>query len=118
MIKRSEKLPSTKRMIIQRFVPLPATSLASSLNIICMRWNEIDSGIEVYDDRRNVVGISKAAAKQVSLQLSNFKQLINKLLLNVSCTGDRFLTCTLIVAVSINVDVYILLLLSQKSDFD
>uniref|UniRef100_A0A0M3I1X3 CBS domain-containing protein n=1 Tax=Ascaris lumbricoides TaxID=6252 RepID=A0A0M3I1X3_ASCLU len=67
MIKRSEKLPSTKRMIIQRFVPLPATSLASSLNIICMRWNEIDSGIEVYDDRRNVVGISKVAAKQISV---------------------------------------------------
>ncbi|VDK44683.1 unnamed protein product [Anisakis simplex] len=64
LIKRSDKLSLSKRIIIQRFIPLPATSLASSFNVICMRYNEINSGIEVYDENRNVIGISKIAAKQ------------------------------------------------------
>jgi hypothetical protein len=58
-------LPAAKRMIIQRFVPLPATALASSVNVICMRFNEIEEGIEVYDQHKNVVGTSNIAAKQV-----------------------------------------------------
>ncbi|VDP12759.1 unnamed protein product [Heligmosomoides polygyrus] len=64
MIKKSTGLPATTRLIVQRFVPLPATSLASSLNCICMRWNELRTGIEVYEKGGKVVGVSKQAAKQ------------------------------------------------------
>jgi len=63
LVKKSDKLPPAKRLIVQRFVPLPATALASSLNVICMRYNEIEKGIEVYDRQRKVVGTSKIAAK-------------------------------------------------------
>uniref|UniRef100_A0A1I7W3I8 Sideroflexin-5 n=2 Tax=Loa loa TaxID=7209 RepID=A0A1I7W3I8_LOALO len=64
LIKRTEQLNPIKRLIIQRFVPLPATSLASSLNVLCMRWNELQNGINVYDCNQNVIGISKIAAKK------------------------------------------------------
>ncbi|KAM3715678.1 Sideroflexin-5 [Dirofilaria immitis] len=64
LIKRAEHLDPIKRLIIQRFVPLPATSLASSLNVLCMRWNELESGINVYDSSHHVIGISKIAAKK------------------------------------------------------
>uniref|UniRef100_A0A8R1XQE7 Sidoreflexin n=2 Tax=Onchocerca TaxID=6281 RepID=A0A8R1XQE7_ONCVO len=64
IIKRAEHLNPIKRLIIQRFVPLPATCLASSLNVLCMRWNELESGINVYDSNHNVIGVSKIAAKK------------------------------------------------------
>ncbi|CAD6198983.1 unnamed protein product [Caenorhabditis auriculariae] len=63
-IKKASSLPPTTRLIIQRFVPLPATSLASSLNVVCMRANELKTGIEVYERNGTVVGVSKVAAKQ------------------------------------------------------
>ncbi|VDM54255.1 unnamed protein product [Angiostrongylus costaricensis] len=52
------------RFCLKRFVPLPAVSLASSVNVICMRWNELRTGIEVYENGGKVVGVSKVAAKQ------------------------------------------------------
>uniref|UniRef100_A0AAF5RXY9 Sidoreflexin n=1 Tax=Wuchereria bancrofti TaxID=6293 RepID=A0AAF5RXY9_WUCBA len=64
LIKRTEKLNPIKRLIIQRFIPLPATSFASSLNVLCMRWNELQNGINVYDCNQNVIGVSKIAAKK------------------------------------------------------
>lgn len=81
LIKQTSSLPPTTQLIIQvpvtlrlftrlsvnfqRFVPLPATSLASSLNVICMRWNELETGIQVYEkETGEVVGVSKVAAKQ------------------------------------------------------
>lgn len=66
VIRKASRMDPIKRLIIQRFVPLPATSLASSLNVLCMRWNELGTGIAVYDSSRNVVGISKVAAKQAN----------------------------------------------------
>uniref|UniRef100_A0A1I8A388 Sidoreflexin n=1 Tax=Steinernema glaseri TaxID=37863 RepID=A0A1I8A388_9BILA len=64
LIKRAQHLPSTTRLIIQRFVPLPATSLASTLNVLFMRSAEMRTGIVVYDESEKVVGISKVAAKK------------------------------------------------------
>ncbi|WKX94150.1 hypothetical protein Q1695_011426 [Nippostrongylus brasiliensis] len=64
LIKKSTTMPKTTQLIVQRFVPLPATSLASSLNCICMRWNELRTGIDVYEKGGKVVGTSKVAAKQ------------------------------------------------------
>ncbi|CAJ0557937.1 unnamed protein product, partial [Mesorhabditis spiculigera] len=52
MIKKAGSLPPATRLIIQRFVPLPATSLASH------------TGIEVYDREGTVIGVSKVAVKQ------------------------------------------------------
>ncbi|CAJ0963432.1 unnamed protein product, partial [Mesorhabditis belari] len=66
-IKKASSLPPTTRMIVQRFVPLPATSLASSLNVLCMRGSEMQTGIEVYDRQGQVIGVSKVAAKQAVL---------------------------------------------------
>lgn len=45
-------------------MPLPATSLASTLNVLCMRAPELDTGIDVFDKQGNKVGTSKIAAKQ------------------------------------------------------
>ncbi|KJH51975.1 tricarboxylate carrier [Dictyocaulus viviparus] len=63
LIKRTKSLPLRTRVIVQRFVPLPAVSLASSMNVICMRWNELCTGIDVYEKGGRVVGVSKVAAR-------------------------------------------------------
>ncbi|KAI6178940.1 Sidoreflexin [Aphelenchoides besseyi] len=63
-IRRSTNLSSTQKMIVQRFVPLPATSLASTLNVICMRAPELKIGITVFDDNGKEVGVSKKAARK------------------------------------------------------
>jgi len=63
-IRRSGNLSPTKKLIIQRFVPLPATSLASTLNVLCMRAPEMETGIDVFDQQGTKVGTSKVAAKQ------------------------------------------------------
>ncbi|VDN53889.1 unnamed protein product [Dracunculus medinensis] len=64
LIKKCKNISINKQIFLQRFVALPATSLASSLNILSMRWSEIFSGIEIYDSEKNVIGISKVAAKK------------------------------------------------------
>ncbi|KAI6184953.1 Sideroflexin-5 [Aphelenchoides bicaudatus] len=63
-IKRASNLSHTQKLIIQRFVPLPATSLASTLNVLCMRAPELQTGITVYDSNNKEVGASKVAAKK------------------------------------------------------
>uniref|UniRef100_A0A914WPX0 Sidoreflexin n=1 Tax=Plectus sambesii TaxID=2011161 RepID=A0A914WPX0_9BILA len=62
LIKKADRLPAAQKLVIQRFVPLPATALASSCNVILMRHGEINTGIEVYDCENNVVGTSQVAA--------------------------------------------------------
>ncbi|ETN76119.1 tricarboxylate carrier [Necator americanus] len=64
LVKKSKSLAPTTQLIVQRFVPLPAVSLASALNCVCMRWNELRTGIEVYEKGGKVIGVSKVAAKQ------------------------------------------------------
>ncbi|GMS86267.1 hypothetical protein PENTCL1PPCAC_8442 [Pristionchus entomophagus] len=64
ILKRFKDLPKNTQFIFQRFIPLPATSLASSLNVLCMRGSEVATGIDVYDRDGNVVGVSQVAAKQ------------------------------------------------------
>uniref|UniRef100_A0AC35TKS0 Sidoreflexin n=1 Tax=Rhabditophanes sp. KR3021 TaxID=114890 RepID=A0AC35TKS0_9BILA len=63
-IKRADRLDSAKKLLIQRFVPLPAVSLASTLNVLSMRLPEVATGVEVYERDGTVVGTSKVAAKQ------------------------------------------------------
>uniref|UniRef100_A0A0R3RWD1 Sideroflexin-5 n=1 Tax=Elaeophora elaphi TaxID=1147741 RepID=A0A0R3RWD1_9BILA len=76
IIKRADRMNPVKRVIIQRFVPLPATSLASSLNVLCMRWNELESGINVYDSSQNVIGVSKNAAKKAVMDTTLTRALL------------------------------------------
>ncbi|CAD5210259.1 unnamed protein product [Bursaphelenchus okinawaensis] len=64
VIKSLKSITPTQRLIIQRFVPLPATSLASTLNVLCMRMPEINKGIDVLDSEGKVVGVSREAAKK------------------------------------------------------
>ncbi|PIO55966.1 hypothetical protein TELCIR_22643, partial [Teladorsagia circumcincta] len=63
-IRATKKHKAGWRFCLKRFVPLPATSLASSLNVVCMRWAELRTGIDVYEKGGRVVGVSKVAAKQ------------------------------------------------------
>jgi tricarboxylate carrier len=64
LIRNSKNITPAKKLIIQRFVPLPATSLASTLNVLCMRGPEINTGIEVFEESGKCVGTSKVAAKR------------------------------------------------------
>jgi tricarboxylate carrier len=63
-VKRSTQLSPSTKMILQRFIPLPATSLASTLNVICIRSPEIKTGIDVFEADGSRVGTSKIAAAQ------------------------------------------------------
>ncbi|CEF60713.1 Sideroflexin-5 [Strongyloides ratti] len=70
-IKKSNNLDPIKKLIIQRFVPLPACSLASTFNILAMRLPEIESGIDVYDKNGKVIGTSKIAAKRAVFETAS-----------------------------------------------
>lgn len=67
-IKKTNNLEPIKKLIIQRFVPLPACSLASTFNVLAMRLPEVESGIDVYDKNGTVVGTSKIAAKKAVME--------------------------------------------------
>ena len=48
------------------------TATASTFNVILMRNNELNEGIDVVDDQNNVVGTSKVAAKKVKCNVCHF----------------------------------------------
>eukprot|EP00475_Leptophrys_vorax_P035639 TRINITY_DN5897_c0_g1_i1.p1 TRINITY_DN5897_c0_g1~~TRINITY_DN5897_c0_g1_i1.p1 ORF type:complete len:323 (-),score=90.04 TRINITY_DN5897_c0_g1_i1:21-989(-) len=64
----------TKRMTslrsVAKFVPFLAVASAGALNVILMRYNEIENGIQVKDLQGNVVGSSKAAGKAAIAQVA------------------------------------------------
>lgn len=64
LIKRAHVFSPTTKMLIQRFIPFPAVASANICNVVLMRKNELEDGIEVLDDQNNVVGTSKIAAKR------------------------------------------------------
>lgn len=47
---------------LKRFVPYTAVAAANCVNIPLMRQNEIKNGVDVCDDKGNVVGKSRVAA--------------------------------------------------------
>lgn len=63
LLLKAESFSPTKRMIVQRFIPFPATAAASSINAFLMRKHELKEGIEVLDAEGKVVGTSQVAAK-------------------------------------------------------
>ncbi|XP_033121087.1 sideroflexin-5-like [Anneissia japonica] len=68
LLKRATKLKTSTKFFVQRFVPFPAVATASTCNCILMRYGEVFEGIEVMDDKGNVVGTSKIAAKKALTQ--------------------------------------------------
>ena len=89
VIKRSDGMRPSMKLLLQRFVPFPAVCMlsmcewriginnlyfvafASCCNVALMRFSEIFSGIEVVDSHGTVVGTSTVAAKQVGLTWSD-----------------------------------------------
>ncbi len=67
LLQKADKFSPAKKMMVQRFIPYPAVACASTINTVLMRNHELTEGIEVVDDKGNVVGTSKIAAKKVGL---------------------------------------------------
>ncbi|KAG7266140.1 hypothetical protein CRUP_016388, partial [Coryphaenoides rupestris] len=64
LVQRAERFSPTTRLLVQRFIPFPAVASANVCNVVLMRHAELSEGISVLDDRGNVVGNSKMAAKR------------------------------------------------------
>ncbi|XP_036069719.1 sideroflexin-5b isoform X5 [Oryzias melastigma] len=68
LIQRANRLSPATRMIVQRFVPFPAVASANICNVGLMRHNELSEGVDVLDDKGNVVGSSKIAARHAIME--------------------------------------------------
>ncbi|XP_064382476.1 sideroflexin-5-like isoform X2 [Halichondria panicea] len=68
LLQKADKFSPAKKMMVQRFIPYPAVACASTINTVLMRNHELTEGIEVVDDKGNVVGTSKIAAKKAVTQ--------------------------------------------------
>ncbi|XP_014744977.1 PREDICTED: sideroflexin-5, partial [Sturnus vulgaris] len=68
LIQRANKFSPATRLLIQRFVPFPAVASANICNVVLMRHAELEEGIDVLDDKGNVVGSSRVAAKHALLE--------------------------------------------------
>lgn len=53
-----------KALTLLKFIALPTSIVASSVNCMIMRWPETKTGIKVYDSERREVGSSVVAAKK------------------------------------------------------
>lgn len=58
------KLVKRLPTVAGRFVPFAAVAAANCINIPLMRIKELENGIEVYDENKNLLGESKSAARQ------------------------------------------------------
>uniref|UniRef100_A0A8C7Z1J7 Sideroflexin 5b n=1 Tax=Oryzias sinensis TaxID=183150 RepID=A0A8C7Z1J7_9TELE len=68
LIQRANRLSPATRMIVQRFVPFTAVASANICNVGLMRHNELSEGVDVLDDKGNVVGSSKIAARNAIME--------------------------------------------------
>ncbi|XP_065153177.1 sideroflexin-5a isoform X1 [Paramisgurnus dabryanus] len=68
LIKRAEHFSPTTRLLVQRFIPFPAVASANVCNVLLMRHTELSEGISVLDDKGNVVGTSKLAARHALME--------------------------------------------------
>ena len=62
LVARAKSIPAGTRAILQKFVPFPAVCTANVFNVVLMRHQELNTGIDVYDKSHRVVGVSKVAA--------------------------------------------------------
>uniref|UniRef100_A0A8C2G580 Sidoreflexin n=1 Tax=Cyprinus carpio TaxID=7962 RepID=A0A8C2G580_CYPCA len=70
LIKRAEHFSPATRILVQRFIPFPAVASANVCNVLLMRHTELSEGICVLDDKGNVVGTSKLAARHALIETS------------------------------------------------
>jgi tricarboxylate carrier len=70
LVKKSQHLPPSTQILVQRFIPFPAVALASTCNLVLMRYHELFQGIEVLDGEGRVVGVSRVAAKKALTETS------------------------------------------------
>lgn len=63
LVRKANKLKPFVKSLLQRFAPIPALITASTLNVVLMRKHELDEGIDVLDNKGQVIGTSKLAAK-------------------------------------------------------
>uniref|UniRef100_A0A673ML65 Sideroflexin-5-like n=2 Tax=Sinocyclocheilus rhinocerous TaxID=307959 RepID=A0A673ML65_9TELE len=70
LIKRAEHFSPATRILVQRFIPFPAVASANVCNVLLMRHTELSEGISVLDDKGNVVGTSKLAARHALMETS------------------------------------------------
>ncbi|XP_056327460.1 LOW QUALITY PROTEIN: sideroflexin-5a [Danio aesculapii] len=70
LIKRAEHFSPATRILVQRFIPFPAVASANVCNVLLMRHTELSKGISVLDDKGNVVGTSKLAARHALMETS------------------------------------------------
>ncbi|XP_075922006.1 sideroflexin-5 isoform X3 [Petromyzon marinus] len=62
-IKRASGFSPATRLLIQRLIPFPAVATANVCNVLLMRHNELQEGVDVVDEHGRVVGTSRTAAK-------------------------------------------------------
>lgn len=53
---------SIKYILLQRYVPFAAVAAANCINIPLMRQQELINGVEVVDEKGNIIGNSRVAA--------------------------------------------------------
>ncbi|KAK7139957.1 hypothetical protein R3I94_012548 [Phoxinus phoxinus] len=70
LIKKAEHFSPATRILVQRFIPFPAVASANVCNVLLMRHTELSEGISVLDDKGNVVGTSKLAARHALMETS------------------------------------------------
>ncbi|XP_029981727.1 sideroflexin-5a [Sphaeramia orbicularis] len=68
LIQRASRFSPTTRLLVQRFIPFPAVASANVCNVVLMRQSELSEGISVLDNKGNVVGTSKLAARHALLE--------------------------------------------------
>uniref|UniRef100_A0A4X2JTA4 Sideroflexin 5 n=1 Tax=Vombatus ursinus TaxID=29139 RepID=A0A4X2JTA4_VOMUR len=68
LVQRANKFTPATRLLIQRFVPFPAVASANICNVVLMRHNELEEGIDVLDSDGNVVGSSRIAARHALIE--------------------------------------------------
>ncbi|XP_078717704.1 sideroflexin-5 isoform X2 [Lampetra fluviatilis] len=62
-IQRASGFSPATRLLIQRLIPFPAVATANVCNVLLMRHNELQEGVDVVDEHGRVVGTSRTAAK-------------------------------------------------------
>jgi tricarboxylate carrier len=79
---------------ISKFVPFFAVASAGALNVLLMRYNEIEEGIQVKDLDGNVVGTSKIAGKMAISQVAATRVILPIPVLLLPPILMRFVTLT------------------------
>nr|XP_032806420.1 sideroflexin-5 isoform X2 [Petromyzon marinus]XP_032806421.1 sideroflexin-5 isoform X2 [Petromyzon marinus] len=67
-IKRASGFSPATRLLIQRLIPFPAVATANVCNVLLMRHNELQEGVDVVDEHGRVVGTSRTAAKHALVE--------------------------------------------------